>query len=205
MALIDRSPSLGPFVRLPAPHADILLTTLLPGDAAALVELYNTPSIGHRLYSTPFPYVQFSFQLQPALCMTLTIIGHFYSYSTADGERSIAKEAPAAAALQARLDAGDHQPLDAYPLTAIRIETEEGSTRLIGTVGVHAAEPNSAFPFRENCWDLGYVLLPSFGGRGIGTAAPRAALAAWEQLGNVKAFGAYGTPPFACRSEWDLR
>jgi hypothetical protein len=61
MALIDRSPSLGPFVRLPAPHADILLTTLLPGDAAALVELYNTPSIGHRLYSTPFPYVQFSF------------------------------------------------------------------------------------------------------------------------------------------------
>lgn len=113
------------------------------------------------------------------------------SFSTTDGEQAIAKEEPSRAALQARFAADDGRPLDAFPLTAIRIETED-STRLIGTIGLHAADAHPAFPFREACWDLGYALLPSYGGRGIGTAAPRAALAAWEQLSNVKAYGAFG-------------
>lgn len=131
------------------------------------------------------------YRLQVIWPATLTDPSSKCSFSTTDGKQAIAKEKPSRAALQARLAADDGRPLDAFPLTAIRIETE-GSTRLIGTIGLHAADTHPAFPFREACWDLGYVLLPSYGGRGIGTAAPRAALAVWEQLGNVKAYGAFG-------------
>lgn len=66
MSAIDqRSSLLGPHVRLPAPHADVVLTAALPGDAPALVGIYSTPSIAHRLYSIPSPYVPSTAVLRP--------------------------------------------------------------------------------------------------------------------------------------------
>lgn len=58
MAGIEISPELGPILRLPAPHDDILLTASREGDTAGLADVYNEPNIGKRLYSIPYPYVR---------------------------------------------------------------------------------------------------------------------------------------------------
>lgn len=120
------------------------------------------------------------------------------SFSLDDGEQVIAFEAPATAALLAFLAAPASSPtpaarLSTFPLTAIRIETAPGSFRLVGTLGVHRSDAHPAFATPAGCWDLGYVLVPDVGGRGIATAAVRAAMAVWQEVGDdVQAFGAFG-------------
>lgn len=115
-------------------------------------------------------------------------------FSHEDGLKVIESEAPATSALLAYLSSPTTSPphLSAFPFTSIRIVTPS-STRLIGTIGVHPCDPHPAFPFREGGFDLGYVLLPEFNGRGIVTAAIKRTMEIWEELADVQLFGAFGT------------
>lgn len=49
-------PTLPAYLPLPAPHADLCLTTFLPTDAADQVRLFGDPRVYLFLVGPPFPY-----------------------------------------------------------------------------------------------------------------------------------------------------
>ncbi|PKY04153.1 acetyltransferase, GNAT family [Aspergillus campestris IBT 28561] len=168
-----------PYIRLAAPHGNIILTPFRqpsPSDEAALVKNMNDPLVATWLLGPPFPYT-----LEDARSWTAM----HYKYE-----------------LQAaRL--GTQEPMDECPFQCIREIMEEGQDgaieedALIGAIDIaryqfldlpegsreraDAVERNSMRRAgdREIVWTVGDWLAPSHHGRGIMTAAMKTLIYGW--------------------------
>ncbi|KAE9365741.1 hypothetical protein N431DRAFT_429975 [Stipitochalara longipes BDJ] len=163
-----------PFIRLPAPHKDIIITPPRYSDGEAVIEILSDPRVYMNLAGPPYPYGQKEWD------EWFPIIGKASKDALSEW-REVEKF---------RKEGGDGKKwINGAPVTAIReVDPLTGEQKFIGTLdptrnnyifhGVHAENQrkqdlNDALKAGDPKidWSLGYYLAPSHHGRGIMKAA----------------------------------
>ncbi|KAJ7132354.1 acyl-CoA N-acyltransferase [Mycena epipterygia] len=162
-----------PFLRLPAPFADIIITPPRMRDVEPSVVIMNDPSV-----------------------FTWMGIRGGSSYTSARAEGWLTKIKAETDAIMAELRAAPTGPASGSPVRHLREVQADGTDIFIGDVGlvrsswteVLDAEERARFVAENNArtagdpdiaWHVGYYLAPSHQGRGLMTAAVGAIIAQW--------------------------
>jgi len=166
------------FLRLPAPHENIIITPPRLDDAHMVVEYLNDPRIYTKLENPPYPYLP----------------------EHAEWWLNLVKK-ESDSLLKDLHDAGDNNQAPIFskgcPVRSLREIKEDGSDLFIGDIGIDRAKRfsylrdteseaqkdkhNMSLPAGdpEIIWDIGDYLAPSHHGKGIMSAALGTLLREW--------------------------
>ncbi|TCD65676.1 hypothetical protein EIP91_002303 [Steccherinum ochraceum] len=178
---LEIDPNTGePFLRLPAPRTNIIITPPRPTDVPGLVALYNDPELAQWLNSIPHPFLEE--HAEPRLARMIA------------SSEVVMKEIQAA---EAAFPEGPLQFIGGCPVTALREVKPDGTQVYIGDVKVRRClfvhlgleeperlqvmEANDARPVGDESivWGMADALAKSHHGQGIMTAAIGTVIRDW--------------------------
>ncbi|KAI0639535.1 acyl-CoA N-acyltransferase [Trametes polyzona] len=177
---LEFNPKTGePFLRLPSPHENIVITTPRRNDAPTIVSYMNDPALYYWLEGPPHPYTP----------------EHADSWlaSLAEGTNAALAELE-----RAQAEHPDEPPVkvSGCPVRTLREVREDGTDIMLGDIALvrerwpdvsnkeekeSLAKPNAERPIGdpEIVWCIGDYIAPSHQGKGIMTAAIKTLLQQW--------------------------
>ncbi|GLB43354.1 putative acetyltransferase (GNAT) domain containing protein [Lyophyllum shimeji] len=165
-----------PFLRLPAPRSQIIITPPRESDVDAVVCALNAPEIYHWMSGPPYPYLR------------------------EHGGAWLTEQLTETDAILEDLQKGDVEPLLktslGCPLRMIRELHEDGTDTYLGWMGIYRSERQEILDVNEReevlaqdalrkagdpriVWDLAYYIVPARHGQGIMSAALSAVIDQW--------------------------
>lgn len=118
-----------PYLQLPSPHDNVIITPARPGDVESMVEHLNDPQIVEWLASPPHPYTR------------------------QDAQNWIERITAQSKALIGRLEEGDRF-VDGCPVQCIREVQSNGADVLIGDLSIRRESPQMQWVSEEDAKNL---------------------------------------------------
>lgn len=172
-----------PYLQLPAPLDNIIITPNRLSDAQVSIQFLNDPRVYKMLIGPPFPYLPIHAEEWMAKCIESSD-AIFETLKTAETGNSGETEATLI-------------HVDGCPVRALREVQPDGTDVFIGDIGIIRSgrfeylrdkgkektltEYNASLPAGnpEIIWDIGYYLAPAHHGKGIMSTALRTIIHSW--------------------------